>query len=214
MIKRLQRIWKDERGITALETAIILIAFVVVAAVFAFTVLSAGTFLTERSKEAAYAGLEEVQGSVELKGSVTISGTHDAIACGQSSTVSDTASYLYFNLANVAGGRPVDLTDAVGEQVVRMQYRDDYQSIDLNAETGNQLWWVSFVGSNDGDEILEGNELAQIKVDLREAATGGPLSCALWKNQTFELEIIPPQGGVYEVERTTPAGLTTVTDLN
>ena len=43
---KLNKIMKDERGITALETAIILIAFVVVAAVFAFTVLTTGTFLT------------------------------------------------------------------------------------------------------------------------------------------------------------------------
>ena len=36
-----------ERGITGLETAIILIAFVVVASVFAFTVLSTGIFSSE-----------------------------------------------------------------------------------------------------------------------------------------------------------------------
>ncbi|OUC08532.1 hypothetical protein RY27_08390, partial [Litorilinea aerophila] len=66
LLKRLQR---DERGITALETAIILIAFVVVASVFAFTILSAGTFSTERGKEAVYAGLSEVRSSIEIKGS-------------------------------------------------------------------------------------------------------------------------------------------------
>ena len=46
-----------EHGITGLETAIILIAFVVVAAVFAFVVLSTGLFSSERGKEAVYAGL-------------------------------------------------------------------------------------------------------------------------------------------------------------
>ena len=35
---------RNQRGITGLETAIILIAFVVVASVFAYTVLSAGIF--------------------------------------------------------------------------------------------------------------------------------------------------------------------------
>jgi flagellin-like protein len=44
MIGKLHKLLTEERGITALETAIILIAFVVVAAVFAFTILSAGTF--------------------------------------------------------------------------------------------------------------------------------------------------------------------------
>ena len=54
----MNRILKDESGITALETAIILIAFVVVAAVFAFTILQAGTFSTERGREAFYGGIE------------------------------------------------------------------------------------------------------------------------------------------------------------
>ena len=39
----LKRIGAEEAGITALETAIILIAFVVIASIFAFTMLSAGT---------------------------------------------------------------------------------------------------------------------------------------------------------------------------
>jgi len=46
MLKRLKRLVRGEQGITGLETAIILVAFVVVAAVFSFAVLSAGTFST------------------------------------------------------------------------------------------------------------------------------------------------------------------------
>ena len=49
----------NQKGITGLETAIILIAFVVVASVFAFTVLSTGIFSSERSKETVFAGLQE-----------------------------------------------------------------------------------------------------------------------------------------------------------
>ena len=45
------RTMRDQRGVTGLETAIILIAFVVVASVFAFTVLSTGIFSAERGKE-------------------------------------------------------------------------------------------------------------------------------------------------------------------
>jgi hypothetical protein len=45
------RVFRDQTGVTGLETAIILIAFVVVASVFAFTVLSTGIFSAERGKE-------------------------------------------------------------------------------------------------------------------------------------------------------------------
>jgi flagellin FlaB len=57
-------------GITGLETAIILIAFVVVASVLAFTVLSTGVFSSERSKETVFAGLDEVRSSLQPRGSV------------------------------------------------------------------------------------------------------------------------------------------------
>ena len=43
-IKEMCRRLREERGITGLGTAIVLIAFVVVAAVFAFVVLSTGLF--------------------------------------------------------------------------------------------------------------------------------------------------------------------------
>ena len=53
----LNRIRKGEKGITGLETAIILIAFVVVAAVFAYTVISAGMFTTQKSQQTVHSGL-------------------------------------------------------------------------------------------------------------------------------------------------------------
>ncbi|MBT5320698.1 MAG: flagellin, partial [Chloroflexi bacterium] len=57
MFKTSRGMDNGQRGITGLETAIILIAFVVVASVFAFTVLSTGIFASERSKETVFAGL-------------------------------------------------------------------------------------------------------------------------------------------------------------
>jgi len=51
---------KGQRGITGLETAVILIAFVVVASIFAFTVLSTGLFSSERQ------GGKQVENAVEV----------------------------------------------------------------------------------------------------------------------------------------------------
>jgi len=66
----LKRIYDDESGITGLETAIILIAFIVVAAVFAFTVMTTGLFSSERAKTVARSGLSEAASSLILKGPV------------------------------------------------------------------------------------------------------------------------------------------------
>lgn len=189
------RLMKDERGITALETAIILIAFVVVAAVFAFTVLTTGTFLTERSKEAAYAGLQEVRGSMELKGSVVMT--------------TDTAKgdTLVFNLATVSGGSSVDLSK------IKMTYRDSSTNDDLTyagtaaTAPGGASEWAVVDAANPtvAMQILPSAGLAKFIVQ-----PPAPLGA----NQTFALEIKPQTGGVILFERTTPAQIDTVTDLH
>jgi len=199
MNDKLYRTMKDESGITALETAIILIAFVVVAAIFAFTVLSTGTFLTEKSKEAAYAGLQEVRGSMELKGSVVL----------ESSVVPTTThDLLVFNLANVSGGSSVDLSQ------VTMLYRDQANNIHLGVvanctETSipasTDKWCVD--GSTmptASSTILKGGNIARIKILL---------ATPIDPNDTFSIEIKPPTGGTMLIERTAPALLTNVTDL-
>ena len=61
---------QDQRGITGLETAIVLIAFVVVSSVFAFAALSTGLFSADKSKETIRAGLSEARGTLELRGAV------------------------------------------------------------------------------------------------------------------------------------------------
>jgi flagellin FlaB len=217
MKRILGRFIKDESGVTALETAIILIAFVVVAAVFAFTMLTTGTFLTERSKEAALAGVSQVRGSMEIRGGMIITGTTaidvenktncDLIGASVTNTI-NTANHVQFTLANVAGGQPVDLHDAIGQQVTTISYRDQFQNVNLTNTSGStQLWTVSWIGKNNGDNILEQGELAQIDVDL----TG--IACPLGPNRTFDIEVKPPSGAVLSMERTTPARIDNITDL-
>jgi flagellin FlaB len=189
------KIWnkfmKDESGITALETAIILIAFVVVAAVFAFTILSAGTFTTERSKESVYAGLSEVRGSLELRGSVIATGI----------TSADVISGVVFTLSNVAGGEAVDFSTT--NRVVIMEYRDSNQRTELSN------WTVNWLGYNDSDTLLEERELVEITCPL-----SGTLSTNLGMNTTFVIEVKPPQGAVVNIQRTTPSVIDPVMDLN
>src|SRR4030042_363452 len=93
----LKKFLRHEKGITGLETAIILIAFVVVAAVFAYTALSAGLFSTQKGQEAVYAGLKEARSTIELRGSVVAV----APAVGATSNISQ----ISFTIASVLGGR-------------------------------------------------------------------------------------------------------------
>jgi len=67
---------RNEKGITGLETAIILIAFVTVAAVFGYAVLSAGIFSAEKGKETVYLGLQEAKSTMEITGAVVATGSN------------------------------------------------------------------------------------------------------------------------------------------
>lgn len=184
----LSRLVREEKGVTALETAIILIAFVVVASVFAFTILSSGTTSTQKSKEAIAAGLAQVQGTMEVRGSV--------IALGASGVITE----VHVSLANVAGGEPVDLTTGANKVVV-IDYRDATQrAADL------ATWSVTWRGNSDGDDLLEERELAEITIPLTPTVTLGA-------NTSFVIEIKPPKGGVISLERTTPAMIDMVMDL-
>jgi archaeal flagellin FlaB len=182
---------RNERGITALETAIILIAFVVVASVFAFTILSAGTFSTERGKEAIYAGLSEVRGSMELKGSV--------IATGATVSSNRVISTVVFSVATAVGGEPIDLTAPTSNKVV-IDYRDSSQI--ANNVTWSKAWKVKTATDN---QLLESGELAEITVPLSDYN--------IVANTIFALEIKPPSGPTILLERTAPAYIDDVNDL-
>jgi flagellin FlaB len=62
---------KHRRGILGIESAIVMIAFVVVAAALAFVVLNAGFGTTQKSKTTISEGLKSATGAVEVSGLVT-----------------------------------------------------------------------------------------------------------------------------------------------
>jgi len=185
--KLLSRAARAEEGITGLETAIILIALVVVATVFAFVVLSTGLFSSERGKEAVYSGLQKTRGSLELRGSI--------VANTDGTTVQD----LVFDVANAAGGEPVNLDPLATSNKVVIDYRD------AAANVPNMVWTVNWL-VGDADDLMEAGELAEITIDVSAQALGA--------NVPFVLEVKPPLGGTMVIARTTPAGLDTVVDLH
>lgn len=187
----MQRLHKNESGQIALETAIILIAFIVVASVFAFTILSAGSASTERGEQAISAGLEGVQSSMMTRGAIIARDTEDD---GDVNTI-------VFTVSLAGGGDPVDLTAGTGPVVIG--YRDSTQVLN------SVPWSIEWLVRNDGDtgHLLEAGELAEITVNLAD------LDPRLGTNTAFTLEIKPPTGGVLQINRTTPAAISAVTEL-
>jgi flagellin FlaB len=64
---------KKNAGLTGIETAIILIAFVIVAAVFSFAVLNTGFQSTQKAQEVMKSGMEQAASALELDGGIVIS---------------------------------------------------------------------------------------------------------------------------------------------
>lgn len=184
---------RAEKGITGLETAIILIAFVTVAAVFGYAVLSAGIFSAEKGKETVYLGLEEAKSTMEVTGS--------CIASGDNATQEVTD--INFTVRNAVGGEPIDMTTpAAGNHKCVLAYVDDNQYLN------DAAWTVDWVGWSDGDNLLEIGEKVEVTFD----ATG--LATALGANQKFTIEFKPPAGAVVTIERIVPAHIDTVMDLH
>ena len=190
-IKKFFRRLREERGITGLETAIVLIAFVVVAAVFAFVVLSTGLFSSERSKETVYAGLAKTRGSMELAGGV--------IAASDGTKLSS----VKFDLTLAAGGDAVNLnpTDTSNRTVI--SYVD-------SSYTDNNLPYTVAVITGNSDYLLEQGEMLEVTIDFT-----GNASIDIGPNHTFTLEVKPPEGSYLVIQRTTPASVVqSVIDLN
>jgi archaeal flagellin FlaB len=210
--KMLKKFLGKEKGITGLETAIILIAFVVVAAVFAYTALSAGLFATQKSQEAVYSGLKEAQSTMELKGSV--------IATANSTGASGKVGQISFTVSNVLGGDSIDFTPpttgvngvaTTHENKVVINYIDDIQ------EVTDLYWNITKVGNDDGDYMLEAGEKFQINVGGITGAEGGNLVNALGTdlgvNTTFNMYVVTPTGAILTIERTTPPSLDQINNL-
>ncbi len=169
MRKPLQGVKRSERRIAGRDAAIILIAFVVVASVFAFTLLSTGIFYSERSTEMVYAGLEKARSAVEPRGSVI----------ANEGLMSDATATIYkfsFVVSDAVAGEPVNLTPPYtaggsGDDpdiVASAQYKTVASFSDDNQFLNDLPWTVSYVGANNSDNILDAGEKAEITVWLHE----------------------------------------------
>ena len=202
--KRLLGRWgalsKDQRGITGLETAIVLIAFVVVASVFAFAVLSTGLLSSEKSKETVLGGLAETSSTISLRGDVIATANADK----------DEIDSIKFTLSSAA--QAADAVDLSTTGVV-VTYLDEDQATncknpaEANVPADSQCSWSTdwILGNKD---LLDPGEQVEMTVTLTS------LTPKLTKNKEFTIQIKPNVGAVVIVNRTTPSELKKIMSLN
>ena len=197
LFQRALRLRGDQRGITGLETAIVLIAFVVVSSVFAFAALSTGLFSADKAKETISAGLAEARGTLELKGSVIGTGTGAGQTTGALTSIK-------FQVSNAAAGEAIDLTP--GNTVI--VYSDNDQVVNMNSTS--EFTAVNVAAFGDTDSLLEVGEVFEITLLSLQTQ----LDPDLGTNTEFTIELIPPRGAVLFIGRRTPTAVELSMNLN
>lgn len=191
--RTLKNLHRGQKGMTGLETAIILIAFVTVASVLAYSVLSAGIFSAERGKATVYSGLEQASATMEVKGNVIGDAT-------SSSNVS--LDYVYFLVSLTIPDEVVDMS-ALAINV----YSKAAHAISANegwtGTPGAGKWQFQKVPDSSergATTAMEGDEIFELVVDTASFDTLGSYE---W----FVIEVIPPTGATITLKRTLPGNL-------
>jgi len=200
MLKRSAKTMRrGERGITGLETAIILIAFVVVASVFAYTVLSAGIFSSQKGQEAVYTGLQHARSTLEMKGDVVAESNGTALQS------------LVICVASALNGAAIDMTPPTNEAGLAGNESTNVVVVSYSSQGERKddlAWTAGILGKGNTDNILDPGETFEMTIDLTGIAE------TVDTYHTFSVEIKPPVGSVLVVERTTPAALSDWMILN
>jgi len=180
----------SENAFTGLEAAIVLIAFVVVAAVFSYVVLAAGFFTTQKSQEVVHTGVQQASSTLEIVGNV--------YGVGQAGDSIDT---LNFSCALAPGGTPVDFDKVVitysNSSVLETLTHVGIGTPGTNPSAGQ--WSVAAVQNPmTNDDVLEKGE----QFDIMAKPTSPIL-----RNDQFNLDLKPSIGAALSIARTAPASI-------
>lgn len=191
---------RGKKGLTGLETAIILISFVIVAAAFAFAVLNLGFSTTQRSGEVMKAGLGEATSSIELNGAVIATSVTDNNGIRQLANVT-----IY--LKTGVGKTPIDMSS----DTLTVSYLDPYVHV------GRLLDGVNLEVSEvrgDGDNLLEYGEVWKVVVMVGKIYEQlNPGIGPIGPNERFVVEIKPSVGSILTVERRLPPAFDPIMEL-
>ena len=221
----------NKKGFTGLEAAIVLTAFVVVAAVFSYVVLNAGFFTTQKSKEVVHTGVEQATSSIELSGDVIghgwkygkvnattgkwdSNGQYWSYYAWNNSTDKNRAdpnnlTVVEFYLTLTAGQHPASMNDFVISYTDKDTHEGNIpRSTNENASLGNltRPSWNYTIIYSDGDALLEFGEKAKILVALPEPGVTA--------NQEFTIEVKPAEGATLAITRTAPASIDKTMNLH
>ena len=186
---------RNDKGFTGLEAAIVLVAFVVVAAVFSYVMLGAGFYTTQKSQEVVHTGVAQASSSVELSG--------DIIAAGN--LTNNKLDNVTMFLQLTSGGSPVDINKTLIVFTSRNHAPTDLLNGSYDPMSKENYNVTARFNDND-DYLLDKLEKFEVRVPLA--------AYDLEPNEEFQLEIKPPQGATYTIHRQVPPSISPRMILN
>jgi flagellin FlaB len=192
----------SENAFTGLEAAIVLIAFVVVAAVFSYVVLGAGFFTSQTAQSTVHTGVSQASSSLQEVGNVF----------GIKDNTNNYLDYVNVTIALTAGGTPIDLstmvvsyTDNSGGHNPNLTYGGigtDGGTCPTVAVPAPTTWCIGQKINNvTSGAMLDSNAQMILMVGLPTTAT---------PNTIISINFQPSVGAVLPIQRTIPGGLTAV----
>ena len=177
---------KKEDAFTGLEAAIVLIAFVVVAAVFSYVMLGAGFFATQKAQEVTYSGIQQSTSNLVFEGNI-----YGAMDTG-------VLSEIYFWVMVPIGGQAQNLS----AMNILMTSSDKMAPYTLTYNSGSTVVADKFiVETGSAVSALQPGEDAKISIGTSSGNTGQP-AAGSW----FTLEVKPKVGAASLVKKTLSTG--------
>ena len=215
-MKSLKRFARNKKAISGLETAIVLIAFVIVASAFAYAVLNMGFLATQKSQQVVLGGLAAASSALVVDGPVY--GYSNAPGPNGNMTS------VIFWLKTASQAASVDLNvnkTTMGFENPRGVWPNIYNSgggsltytvsgTTYTVAGGGAATIVWEVGS--GFQLQPGQKV-RVTIDLTKLTTASTTAGNIMKNEEFKVVIKPPVGSVLEIDRIAPAAVDTVNDL-
>ena len=188
---------KKDNAFTGLEAAIVLIAFVVVAAVFSYVVLGAGFFTTQKAQESVYTSVAQATSNIQMVGQVY------GIASGGATGTGSRIQEIRFTIGLAPGSPTLDISKlriAFSTPTTNPVIYTAYTGTDTttpNADTN------TFIAQENGVGSAISSLMAQNQTQI--AFKSSP---AVQKNVIVNIEIRPSVGAALPFSKTTPPSIT------
>jgi flagellin FlaB len=203
----MKRLLSREEAFTGLEAAIVLIAFVVVAAVFSYVVLGAGFFTTQKSQQVVHQGVQQASSSIEILGNVYGLDMTQVLNPG---TGGAQINWLNFTIGLAPGGMPIDMTKVTmvySNQSTRAQLNSSLAAVPKTDDPGLGFWTIAKITNGNSNTYLESGEQFDMAIHLSDSAA------SIAPRDQFTVEVRPIIGPALSITRTAPGGINAVNPL-